>query len=79
MKYNGKKWGEQGQLANGATSSVYMIIICVAFWVLHGWLIISQRFLLAGVETREEMRDFLLFWPKHDGRTDWRTDGQALL
>ena len=34
-----------------------MIIICVAFWVLHGWLIISQRFLLAGVETGEEMRN----------------------
>ena len=52
-----------------------MIIICVAFWALHGWLIISQRFLLAGVEISEDMRDFLLFWRKPDGRTDEPTDG----
>ena len=54
-----------------------MIIICVAFWVLHGWLIMSQRFLLAGVEIHEEMRDFLLFWRKRDRPTDRRTDGQT--
>ena len=55
-----------------------MIIIYVTFWVFHGWLIISQRFWLAGVEIREEMRDLLLFWQKRDwpmdGRTDRRTD-----
>ena len=56
-------------------SQACMIIICVAFWALHGWLIISQRFLLAGVEIHEEMRDFLLFWRKCDRRTDQRTDG----
>ena len=38
-----------------------MIIIYVAFWELHGWLIISQRFLLAGVEIHEKLRDFLLY------------------
>ena len=52
-----------------------MIIICIAFWVLHGWLFISQRFLLVVVEIRDEMRDFQLFWRKRDGPTDRRTDG----
>ena len=53
-----------------------MIIIC-AFWVLHSWLILSQRFLLAGVEIHGEMRDFLLFWRKRDQMTDRRTDWQT--
>ena len=53
---------------------------------LHGRLIISQRFRLAGVEIREEMRDFPLFltkaWPMDsltDQQMDGRTDGQTLL
>ena len=33
-----------------------MIIICVSFWALRGWLIISQCFWLTAVEICEEMR-----------------------
>ena len=54
-----------------------MIIICVTFWVFHGWLIISQRFWLAGVEIREKMRNFQLFWRKRNGRTDGPTNGRT--
>ena len=64
---------KQGQLANDATSSVHDYYL--RFLSVDGWLIHSQRFLLAGVETRKEMHDFLLFWRKRDRRTDGPTDG----
>ena len=48
------------------------------FLSVHGWLIISQRFRLAGVEIREEMRDFLLRLRKHR-QTDRPTDRDPLI